>query len=348
MPKPLKILNACASLAEALGSLEREGEIALSCCGIPEEADSLLAIARKDGPDSVILGLGDFGPRAEAIVEALANSGDRPGFDVVVCGPASESERLLACVRSGASGFLLEPADPAALRLVLACAATRIAMRRTIAEERDFFLTAVRNEEILSSKLLDRHMDLKRKFSDIACVKRDLEKENRRLEKAARYDALSGLLNRTSLNARLSLEAKRRDETGSPLSGIMVDLDHFKPINDSYGHQAGDEVIRAVGKCLKSHLRRDDHAGRYGGEEFFLILPDTALEACVSIAERVREGIAAISVQWGDETIAVTASLGVAESATGESVGDWIERADAAMYQAKQIGRNRVISAGRA
>ena len=113
-------------------------------------------------------------------------------------------------------------------------------------------------------------------------------------------------------------------------------------INDSYGHVVGDEVLRVVGKALRKCLRREDYAGRYGGEEFFVILPGSLKQTASAVAERIRSSIEATFLEARDARISVTVSVGLAEYQKSEPVVDWVERADAAMYRAKQAGRNQI------
>lgn len=165
------------------------------------------------------------------------------------------------------------------------------------------------------------------------------------LMREARTDALTGLLNRRALEEFAQLELKRGDRFATPLSAILCDIDHFKAINDRDGHAAGDRVIRAVGERLRAELRETDAFGRWGGEEFIAILPDTPAAAAQVLAERMRAAIEAGPV--GDGGPRVTVSLGVAQRAPG---GEWdllVKAADEALYRAKALGRNRVeLAAG--
>lgn len=163
------------------------------------------------------------------------------------------------------------------------------------------------------------------------------------LMREARTDALTGLLNRRALEEFAQLELKRGDRFATPLSAILCDIDHFKSINDRDGHAAGDRVIRAVGERLRAELRETDAFGRWGGEEFIAILPDTPAAAAQVLAERMRAAIEAGPV--GDGGPRVTVSLGVAQRAPG---GEWdllVKAADEALYRAKAQGRNRVVVA---
>lgn len=159
----------------------------------------------------------------------------------------------------------------------------------------------------------------------------------------ASTDPLTGLLNRRSILERLEEELERHRRSGEPLGCIMLDVDHFKAINDQLGHAAGDEVLRRVAQELRPVLRPYDAVGRFGGEEFLLVLPGTDHETLRKIAERVRERLAA-QVRTGppDQARPVTASLGITLYRMGETADAFVARADRGMYVAKGLGRNRV------
>jgi diguanylate cyclase (GGDEF)-like protein len=165
-----------------------------------------------------------------------------------------------------------------------------------------------------------------------------------RLSRLMRVDSLTGTLNRRGLREAFpdGPGAKAAEALVEPLSVAMVDIDHFKRVNDRYGHAVGDEVLRAVSERLAASLRAGDGVVRYGGEEFLLVLPHADQPASARIAERAREFVAAAPVATAGTEIAVTVSVGVAERRAGESRDDVIERADRAMYAAKRAGRNRV------
>ncbi len=162
----------------------------------------------------------------------------------------------------------------------------------------------------------------------------------------SRRDVLTGLPNRRFLEERLVEEASRCSRYGRPLAVVMVDIDHFKLVNDIHGHDAGDAVLRALGSLLASSLRETDLPARLGGEEFLLLLPETTLRAAAETAERLRARLQAAQIPWRGGSIPVTASFGV--SAVPECVpiaATLLESADAALYEAKNSGRNRVCVA---
>jgi two-component system cell cycle response regulator len=160
-------------------------------------------------------------------------------------------------------------------------------------------------------------------------------------------DGLTGLHNRRYLESHLDGIASRAADGGHGVSLVLIDLDHFKRVNDTYGHAAGDEVLRVVAKRLLRNVRGFDTAARFGGEEFVIAMPDTPLDIAYSVADRIRAKIAEEPITLPDgSSISVTLSAGVAQSVEpGEAPADLIARADKALYMAKHDGRDRVIKA---
>ncbi|MEX1198333.1 MAG: diguanylate cyclase [Pseudohongiellaceae bacterium] len=178
--------------------------------------------------------------------------------------------------------------------------------------------------------------------TEMATSKMALETANRSLETLSRTDPLTALFNRGYWEECLLTEFRRCQRGRTRSSLLLLDIDHFKPVNDTLGHQAGDEVIREVADLLKQTARATDTAGRYGGEEFALILPDTTKEDALQMAERLRKLIAGHPMDCGSETIRITVSLGVCEfNDTLTDYRQWIECTDRALYRAKEGGRNR-------
>lgn len=169
-----------------------------------------------------------------------------------------------------------------------------------------------------------------------------------RLGALSATDALTGIANRRTFDERLAIEVARTKRYGTPLALVMVDLDHFKEMNDRFGHLAGDEVLRRVAATLDREKRRGDVVARYGGEEFAAVLPHTDARAAQAWAERVRQIIAGTKVSSDAGTLSVTASFGVAEAGAGASASDdpgvLLGDADRALYTAKRMGRNRVVA----
>jgi len=173
--------------------------------------------------------------------------------------------------------------------------------------------------------------------------------ENARLhrvvERQALVDSLTGLANRRSLEDTLRVQVARAARFGEEISLVLADLDDFKGVNDRFGHPAGDEVLRAFAAALTETTRQMDIAGRWGGEEFALLLPATDAAGAARLAERARAAIEAHAVETDEGEVAVTASFGVASFPECRELDDLIAAADAALYVAKREGKNRVVVA---
>ena len=165
-----------------------------------------------------------------------------------------------------------------------------------------------------------------------------------RINELAARDPLTGIYNRRHLMTSLA-DVVAVDEQQRRCSVCMLDIDHFKALNDSFGHQAGDQALCAVADLIQNNVRASDVFGRYGGEEFLLILPDTGADGALSKAERLREQIARLVLPALPSAYRVSVSVGIAEHCPEESMDDTIKRADAALYQAKEAGRNQVCLA---
>ena len=170
--------------------------------------------------------------------------------------------------------------------------------------------------------------------------------ENSRLYLMATLDRMTRLYIHHYFQERLKKELKRSERTGSPVTVIMTDIDHFKNFNDTYGHQQGDIVLKETAQIIKDAVRTTDLPARYGGEEFVVILPDTDLDAAIPIAKRIRELVEQREYPGQKDVLHVTISLGVAQynPKIDNNKNDLIERADSAMYKAKQTGRNKVVA----
>ncbi len=180
--------------------------------------------------------------------------------------------------------------------------------------------------------------------TDIASNRKALENANNELEKLSRTDMLTQLNNRGFWEECLSQEFSRFQRYQTTCSVVMFDIDHFKKVNDTYGHQAGDEAIRQVSRVLRENLRKTDIAGRYGGEEFGVILGNTDAENAIIFCERVRNQVQAVVVKHEGQEIKFTVSLGISQASMDtDNYKTWLEQADQALYAAKQGGRNQTI-----
>lgn len=164
----------------------------------------------------------------------------------------------------------------------------------------------------------------------------------KRLETDSLLDPLTRSYNRRALERRLERDTARARGHGTDLSVVMFDIDHFKRVNDRYGHAAGDAVLGALAQSVMASIRSSDYLARYGGEEFVLVLPATRFSKAIEAAERLRQGVQDMRTRVGDATIEVTASFGVAFFREGFDRDSLLRRADQMLYEAKRLGRNRV------
>jgi two-component system chemotaxis family response regulator WspR len=180
-------------------------------------------------------------------------------------------------------------------------------------------------------------------------VSSELEAANRELERLSHFDGLTGIANRRYLDNVITRELARGCRAHASLAICLIDIDHFKGFNDQYGHVKGDECLTSVAKAIESTVRRAaDLAARYGGEEFAVVLPSTDLEAARLVGEKIRAAILALGIAHElDATGQVTVSIGVSALVPDRdtTASELIKQADAALYQAKQSGRNKVVTA---
>lgn len=183
--------------------------------------------------------------------------------------------------------------------------------------------------------------------TDVAVNRKQSQAANAELQRLSRTDRLTQLWNRGYWEERLQQHFSLFRRNRHPVSLIMFDIDHFKKVNDTYGHQTGDEVIRVTADKVRQSLRETDIAGRYGGEEFGVILPDTDARGAMIYAERLREAIEASTVAAEQHHLKYTISLGVCEvNIAIRDYKNWLEASDQALYQSKRGGRNRVTMFG--
>lgn len=177
-----------------------------------------------------------------------------------------------------------------------------------------------------------------------------LDEQREKLEKISKHDHLTGALSRLEIESQIIQEIKKSDRTKHPIAFVMLDIDHFKRVNDTFGHPVGDQVLKKLSLYCMSQLRSIDAFGRIGGEEFLIMLPETNQKDALVVAERIRQGVSdLVCAQVQDQNITIQISLGIAiyqpggerEGLAHEIMKKYSRRADLAMYQAKQVGRNQ-------
>ncbi len=206
----------------------------------------------------------------------------------------------------------------------------------------------VAKEMIIDTRrMAESSSSLQKRLEEVSADAENLREQLEKVGKDASTDPLTGLQNRRSVDEKASELLRQFEEKGSPFSAIMIDIDHFKKFNDTYGHHAGDDVLRVLSATLRDFLKGMDLPARYGGEEFLVLLPATMLDDTYVVAEKLRKLIARneLKVIKTQENIGrVTVSAGIAEVRSGDTVESVIDRADRALYLAKGSGRNNVKS----
>lgn len=230
---------------------------------------------------------------------------------------------------------------------------TRYKMRQAMRENKSIRIQILNYDKFGNQLWLDINMvplfDEDGELAYYAAIERDLTEYKRlqsHLENMANTDSLTGLSNRQSFMHRAEKEFSRSRRYARYLSVVMIDIDHFKGINDRYGHAVGDTVLQQASAICQSCLRGSDLLGRIGGEEFVLLLPDTPMSNAMFVAERMREQLEHTPIEVDKLVISITASFGVASLIDPDiNFNSILERADVAMYHAKHDGRNKVKSA---
>jgi diguanylate cyclase (GGDEF)-like protein len=215
----------------------------------------------------------------------------------------------------------------------------------------DFITKPFQVEEVLAR--VRTHLTIRAQQDALALKNEELERKNaliteqaKELEQLATKDYLTGLPNRRDFQAKASREVKRFERNRKPFAIIMIDIDHFKQVNDTHGHDFGDSVLVATGRRLEKMLRAQDIVARWGGEEFIALLPETEAEGAKHAAEKIRMRIAAYRHDLKDFSASITATLGIAVfDDDADSIEACIKRADNALYLGKKQGRNRVVLA---
>ncbi|UZP66606.1 sensor domain-containing diguanylate cyclase [Desulfovibrio mangrovi] len=214
-----------------------------------------------------------------------------------------------------------------------------------------FHRTEVKYESSGANQYFDvffaRMLDVSDKYSGILIILDDITQRKKleiELSHLATTDALTGANNRHRFLERAEEEFVRSSRYNRPLSLLMLDIDYFKNINDTFGHAAGDDVLRALSTACRRMFRQIDIFGRVGGEEFAVILPETPIDVATSVAERLRQTLALLRVEGYNGSISFTVSIGVVEREDGQNISDVMYYADKALYKAKNAGRNRVVA----
>ncbi len=272
--------------------------------------EGLARIAR-DRPDLVLLDLLIPPPDGLEVIRTVKKDRLMSTIPLVVMTVKRDVKSKVECLRSGADDFLVKP----------------------------FHFDEL--DAVLRSSLKKRYL-----YASLERANRQLKEANEKLLKLSVTDDRTNLLNDRYLRRRLVEEFKRAQRYGTPMSVIMLDLDHFKQINDKYGHDCGDQVLREFGTLVTENAREIDIVGRFGGEEFLVILPNTDGIRAAIVAERVRKAAEERVYKYKEFLIRITVSAGIASfpaNREARTEAELLKAADNALYRAKQVSRNKVI-----
>ncbi len=335
LTKLMQVVIANAGAQTGYLLLEQAGQWVIEAKGTVGSPEISILQALPAHPDLLPMTLLNFVVRTrESLV--LTNAGEDNTFRndpyvqtrkplSVLCMPLIYQGRVTALLylENNLTSHAFTPARLETLRLLSAEAAIAL-------ENARLYAALEKNSRTLEEKVAERT--------------RDLLAANTELERLANHDSLTGALARRRFFELANLEHERSRRYGRLFSILIIDLDHFKKINDTFGHAAGDVVLRTAVEYMSNILRSNDLLGRYGGEEFLILLPETTHAGAQIIAERIRQAVASKSVDYENTSISITGSVGLASLQEGESIAQIVNRADAALYAAKQTGRNRVVS----
>jgi len=205
----------------------------------------------------------------------------------------------------------------------------------------DGFQKMAREQTTSLKQRYDRQLRKLEKAAHISDRYQDMMRDlNIALQEASTHDHLTNLANRRMLVDRLKTETQRAERQGYSYSLAMLDVDHFKQVNDQHGHDAGDQALIALARTMQAEFREYDLCGRWGGEEFLILLPQTPIDVAQHVIERVQGSIRRLTIPWDSSSLDLTVSIGLAEHRTGESFFDTVNRADDALLAAKQAGRD--------
>jgi len=286
--------------------LEARGYETLSAA----DGEEAIAAVEKHRPDLLLLDV--MMPKVDGmeVARRIKGNADLPFIPIIMQTALDSTEAKVEGLEAGADDYITKPIDFAELKARLR-SMLRIKGLQEALEERE----------------------------------RELLEVNERLRHMSQTDGLTGLDNRRHLNERLEEMFMHAQRLAEPFSCVMCDLDHFKSVNDTHGHQAGDEVLKQLSVILKDEAREIDRVGRYGGEEFMLLLPGTVLDAAMTFAERVRKRIEGHTFSFPGGSLTRTASFGVSgwPHPKIRACDSLVRAADDALYVAKEMGRNRVV-----
>lgn len=257
-------------------------------------------------------------------IKALPQYRDVP---VIFLTARTDKESVVEGLETGGADYITKPFHGRELTLRVGAHIELKRVREKLEE-----INAELQKELLTGMKLSEELEQS---------KEELQRANQQLHTMATTDPLTGMMNRRRMLDFLDYEATRMKRTDNAYSVLMCDIDHFKSVNDTYGHETGDVILKKVAAVLLEEVREQDKAARWGGEEFLLLLPETAGEGALTLAEKLRAAVAALETEVNGELLRVTMTFGAAVSHKEIDFDEVIRRADSALYEGKEGGRDR-------
>ncbi|OQX25650.1 MAG: hypothetical protein BWK80_14495 [Desulfobacteraceae bacterium IS3] len=205
----------------------------------------------------------------------------------------------------------------------------------------DYITKPFQKEEVLAR--VRTHLELKHSREELKLSYRKLQKAYHELELAARTDSLTKLSNRRDIIEKIEHEKRKNEESGKPFSLILSDIDNFKEFNDEYGHDCGDFILISVAELMRSEIRQQDSAARWGGEEFLILLPETDLKGGEIVAEAIRRDLSDRHYNYGSYDLRISMTFGISSYSPSQSIDSCIRMADEALYRGKKAGKNCIV-----
>ena len=298
--------------------LKRKYEILVATNG-----EKALKLACECAPDLVLMDVMMPGMDGFTACERMKAARETAGIPVIFITASNEDEDIVKGFASGGVDYITKPFNPTELH-------ARIKTHLEIRNSREILKLYSKKLEAINNELNEKN----------ALLAGALEK----ITHMARTDCLTGLWNRSHMMEKCREEEARFRRKKRPFCFALCDVDNFKKVNDTYGHECGDYVLRAISGILKQSLREQDVACRWGGEEFLLLLPEADIPGVLEVASRVRQRVACSGLTYNDEPLRVTMTFGLAAYEQDEGIDGSIRNADLALYEGKSAGRDRIVS----
>ncbi|MCX8125295.1 MAG: diguanylate cyclase [Spirochaetes bacterium] len=283
---------------------------------VATEGESAIEIARNALPDLILLDIMMPGIDGYSVCRTLKQIEETSHIPIVFITARNDTNSIVEGFEAGGIDYIAKPFNPLELN-------ARIKNQMELLKAREQLETYAESLELVSQRLLKKSLEL---------------------NESVRTDYLTGLATRLHIMEKINEEVNRANRSKSTFAVIIADIDHFKKINDTFGHKCGDIVLSNLAKILKEAIRAQDVLARWGGEEFMFLLPETGEEGAAKLAEKIRSIVESTSIDYSENKIEITMTFGISEYDTLTGVDSMINRADAALYRGKELGRNRVVT----